>query len=141
MSLWGKLASAFTGGNGVRTIEAGADIVERWLPGSEKKAEISMAIDKTINDAVTQARSYNPGDVKNPLLNDVANFAARMIRPGVTIGLLGGVWGWWPLPTTEQIEPLVLGWVETVLVFWFGGRTLLKDLPAAIMYLKQGWRK
>jgi hypothetical protein len=139
MSLWGKIGKAL-GGGGMSVIEKGADIVERWAPGVEKKHEISMEIDKVINDSVAAARAHDVGHVGNTMLNDIANFTNRMIRPTVTFGLLGGLWGWWSLPTTQMVEPIVLGWVEIVLVFWFGGRMMLKDLPAAILYLKQGWK-
>ena len=62
------------------------------------------------------------------MLDFLIDAASRIIRPWVTIHLLGGVFNYWSLPTFDGIDPAVQSWVWIVLTFWFGGRTITKDL-------------
>ncbi len=130
------LAKVFAGGV-VKTAVAGADIVERWVPSAEGKHEMALEIDKAIQNSVAGAREHDStiGNVPG-VFNAIVNSINRLIRPGVTIGLIGGVVGVWPLPATGTIDPVILGWTEMVLIFWFGGRALFKDLPSLIKYVQ-----
>ena len=61
---------------------------------------------------------------------------SRLVRPGVTLWLLGGFTGWWNLPKPGVVEPYWENVFMIVLTFWFGGRAILKDLPAAIRLMR-----
>lgn len=60
----------------------------------------------------------------------------RCIRPGVTVWLIGGMSGWWKLPAPGEVDDFWLNTFYLVLTFWFGGRAILKDLPAAIKAIR-----
>jgi len=136
MGVFKKIGEFFAGG-AMEVAKDGAEIVEKWFPGAEKKAEIAADIDNRIAASQDSARQHDSkiGNVPG-LFNDIVNAINRLIRPGVTIGLLGGVVGFWELPATGSIDPVILGWTEMVLIFWFGGRALFKDLPSLLTYVK-----
>lgn len=137
MSLWSKLGSIFAGGV-VETVEKGADIVERWVPGAEKKQELAVAIDAIISDSINQARSNDkPTGGQRTWFDSAVDGVNRLIRPGVSIFLFGGIGGAWELPKVGEIDPIILTWTGTVFLFWFGGRALFKDLPGVIAYLRE----
>ncbi|HJX19104.1 MAG TPA: hypothetical protein VJ437_13055, partial [Acidiferrobacterales bacterium] len=56
----------------------------------------------------------------------------RLVRPGVTVWIFGGISGAWSLPDTTKADPFWLSMFLVVMLFWFGGRLLLKDLPAGL---------
>jgi len=70
------------------------------------------------------------------LINQLVDSANRLIRPGVTLWLIGGFIGWWTLPQHEAISEYWQNVFMIVLTFWFGGRAILKDLPAAIKLIR-----
>jgi hypothetical protein len=75
------------------------------------------------------------------LANTSIDLVNRLIRPFVTIWLIGGFSGWWKLPDIKEIDPVWFQIFMIVITFWFGGRVLLKDLPAAvaaILKMKRG---
>ena len=137
MSLLTKVAGWFGKGAadaGVGVAERVADVVERWNPGDEKKHQMAMDIQKLIGESTASARGMqlHTHDTWVDVIVDGVN---RSVRPFVTVALIGNLLGWWAV-RTDHIDPLVMGWTETVLIFWFGGRALLKDLPAAIAYMR-----
>jgi len=120
--------------------EKAADIVERWKPGDEKKTAMFIDVQAALTAATNAARAYDPrsegGGIFGQIVNVIVDAVSRAVRPGVTIMLLGGIFGWWTLDVSTQ-SPIVLGWGETVIVFWFGGRVLFKDLPSLIAFLRR----
>jgi hypothetical protein len=60
----------------------------------------------------------------------------RAIRPVVTLWLMGGFIGWWKLPSPGSVDPYWQTIFTIILTFWFGGRAILKDLPAAIKAIR-----
>lgn len=134
MSIFTKL---FAGGVG-SVVKQGADIVERWAPSATGKHEMAQAIDSAIEGSVASARAADapPGNNRT-WFDSLVDGLNRLIRPGVTVGLFGGVFGWWKLPKVEDVDPIVLAWTGTVFLFWFGGRAIFKDLPGVIKYLRE----
>lgn len=134
-SVGGSVADAVVG-----TAEGVANIVERWAPSDAAKHEMYMAVNKLVADNAANARAYTQATSGTSPFMDVVNglvdAAARTIRPGVTILLIGAVFGWWPVHTSN-LDPVVLGWGEAVMAFWFGARTLFKDIPSLIKVLKE----
>ena len=125
-----------TGGDGI--LKQGADIVERWAPSSAAKHDMATAIDAAISASVEGARLHDapPGDNRT-WFDSLVDGINRLIRPGVTIFLFGGIGGAWHLPKVGDIDPIVLTWTGTVFLFWFGGRAIFKDLPGVIKYLRE----
>jgi len=111
-----------------------SDLVAKWIPDTAQRAEAT----KALNEAFNSARAHDtPANSGIQIVDALVNGVNRMIRPGVTIGLIGGVLGWWDLPDPKGIDPVYFHFTEIVLLFWFGGRALFKDLPAMMKYLKR----
>jgi hypothetical protein len=124
----------------VQTATGVADIVERWAPSDQAKHQMHMDVTKMVTESIAAARAYDPRTTGTGKFAEIVNVSvdavARCIRPGVTILIIGGVFGWWPLET-ENVNPVVLSWGEIVVGFWFGYRTVIKDVPALLASLKQ----
>jgi len=124
----------------VKTAEGVANIVERWKPSEAAKHEMSMEINKLVNEAAASARSYDPRTVGQSLFSEIVNVTvdatSRLIRPAVTVALLGALVGWWDL-NVVGIDPVLQVWTETVFMFWFGGRALVKDVPSFLAAIRK----
>lgn len=120
-----------------------ADIVERWHPSEAAKHEMRVELDKLVVDAQASARSYDPrsqgGGVFGEIVNVLVDAVSRAIRPFVTIGLIGGALGWWQIEV-QEMGAVAQGYLEVVLGFWFGYRSVTKDVPAAIAAIKKAVR-
>ena len=112
-----------------------SNIVEKWAPGAEKKHEMALEIDQVIATSVADARSMSLGGTQT-WFDSLVNGISRLIRPAITIYFMLALDGRLVQISTEGLDPVVLGWIEIVLIFWFGGRALFKDLPAVIKYMK-----
>ena len=110
MSFWSSVAGLFTG----KTVEKVVDMADDAIFTNQEKAE-------TDTKFVTETVANTSIDLFN-----------RLIRPFVTMWLIGGFSGWWILPDTQSIDPVWFQIFMIVITFWFGGRVLLKDLPAAV---------
>lgn len=139
-----KSSPASTAGEAIATgvtgvVKGVSDVVERWAPSEAAKYEMSQAIQKLTNEAVASARTYDPRSTATgkvaELINVIVDAANRTVRPGFTVMLAGGVFGWWSLPAPGAVDAVYLGWFENIILFWFGGRMLFKDLPAVISYI------
>jgi len=140
LSAIGKGLGAIFGIGGGQTSVATevADIVERWAPSQKAKHQMAMDIDNLFVQSQASAREHDqPQNSGVPILDALVNGVNRLIRPGITVGLLGGIVGWWPLPDPGSVDPMFWRYGEIIIAFWFGSRTLFKDLPAAIKYLRK----
>ena len=137
MGILKKVGEFFAGGT-MEVVERGADIVERWAPSAEGKHEMAQEIDRAIAESVQSARTHDapPGDNRT-WFDSVVDGVNRLVRPGVTLFLFGGVAGVWELPKIGDVDPIILSWTGTVFLFWFGGRAIFKDLPGVIKYLRE----
>lgn len=117
-----------------------ADIVERWAPGDEKRHQMQQEVDALVAKARAEARSYDPRTLGNLPFTEVWNAVIdginRLIRPAVAIGLLGGLFGWWPI-AIHTVDPIIVTWSEAVFGFYFGVRTLTADLPRLLKELRK----
>jgi len=137
MGFFKKVGEFFAGG-AMEVAKEGADIVERWAPSATKKHEMASEIDASINAAVAAARAHDtPPGHNRTWFDSLVDGLNRLIRPGVTIFLFGGIGGAWELPKVGDIDPIILTWTGTVFLFWFGGRAIFKDLPGVIKYLRE----
>lgn len=139
MGLLSGLKSVFLGGTAKAVTETAggiADIIERWRPGEEKKHEMTMEIQQFLQSSYESARKHDqPMSSGSPLLDGLVNGVNRLIRPWVTITVIGSLFGYWELPPPDSISPQYWTITQIILGFWFGGRFLVKDIPQAIKSL------
>lgn len=136
----GKLKGLLVGGGVEAATKVGngvANIVERWVPGAEKKHQIDSEQENQAQASTASARAHDAPMQGNSWFDTLVNGINRLVRPGVTIYLLLALDGRLVEIKVDHLDPMVLHWVTIVLTFWFGGRTLVKDLPAAIAYLRR----
>ncbi len=114
---------------GSQTSEKVLDIADKAIHTGQERSE---------QDAADTDSARKFADVSNQpgLINQLVDATNRLIRPGVTLWLMGGFVGWWKFPDPNTIDPYWQNVFILVLTFWFGGRAIVKDLPAAI----KAWR-
>jgi hypothetical protein len=71
------------------------------------------------------------------LIGQVVDGANHAIRPWVTIELVRGLLGYRELPDPSMIHPFFQTLIYLVITFWFGGRTVVKDILPFIQGLKK----
>lgn len=131
MSLFSKVAGFLSGGV-IDSASGIANIVERWKPGVTTRHEMEMDVAKLVDGA----RTSDSPVVNGGFMGSIANGLNRLVRPVVTIYILGGLFGFFDVQFANDIDPWFLAQGEKIIIFWFGGKVLLKDLPAAIKYLR-----
>lgn len=62
------------------------------------------------------------------------------IRPGIVIYLGGLIAKWWPAPDLSDVNPVYLEWFEMVMIFYFGQRAIVYDVPRLIAALRSAFR-
>lgn len=116
----------------VDTAEGVADIVERWKPSEKAKHEMKRENLKDEAGYTEEARKYEPKTTGSGKFSEYVNVSIdglnRLIRPGAAILLLGATFGLWNVQV-ETRDPLVLGWTEAVVGFYFGVRAITQDIP------------
>lgn len=137
---WGtKVKDFFLGGTvgAVMDVAKGAsNLVERWRPGDVKNHEMALEVGQFVEEAIASAREHDkPANSGFPLIDAIVNGVNRLIRPWVTITVLGSLFGYWELPPPETIDPQYWAITKIILAFWFGGRLVLKDIPQGIKHL------
>jgi hypothetical protein len=136
MGILSGIKSLFLGGTTgavTKTANGIADIVERWKPGESKKHEMNMEIQAFIQETYDSARKHDqPMNSGLPILDGFVNGVNRLIRPWVTITVIGSLFGYWELPPPNSISPQYWVIAQIILGFWFGGRFLVKDIPQGI---------
>lgn len=142
MSFFSKIFGSAAKGvaNGVvDTAKGVSEIVEKWVPSEAARHEMQQEVQKLVNEAVASARSYDPrssgATVFAEVVNTTVDAIARLIRPAVTIMFVGAIFGAWELET-RNTDPFVLAGFESVMIFWFGSRVLIKDIPSLIKQIK-----
>lgn len=127
ISLIGGAAKFLFGGSsgGSSPVETITKAVDEYKYTDEEKAGAEER-------DVEQARKFaTPGE---PLgfIGQVVNGANHIIRPWITFELMSGLFGYRQLPDISGIDPLWMKLIIIVITFWFGGRMVVKDLPALI---------
>lgn len=139
MGIGTKIKEFFLGGTGdavTKTASGIADIVERWKPGESKKHEMNMEIQEFLQETYESARKHDqPMSSGVPWIDSTVNGVNRLIRPWVTITVIGSLFGYWELPPPQSIDPQYWTITQIILGFWFGGRFLVKDIPQGIKSL------
>lgn len=125
-SIISGIGRLFSGGGGAG--EKIVDAVDRLHYSDQEKAD-------TDQKDLASARSMqlvSHGSAFDVLVDGIN----RLIRPGVTLWLIGGFLDWWRLPMPGAIDPFWLEIFMIIVTFWFGGRVLLKDLPKALAAIR-----
>jgi hypothetical protein len=139
MGVLSKIKGALLGGAAKAGLEVAggiADIIERWKPGDAKNHEMAMEMNSFLQEAYSNARKHDqPMSSGVPWVDAFVNGINRLIRPWVTITVLGSLFGYWELPPPQSIDPQYWVIAQIVLGFWFGGRFLVKDIPQALKTL------
>lgn len=125
MSIWTKLGGWLFGGGGANKI---ADVADKAFYTEQERADADA---KDVTDARAMQQFSH-----NTWFDVLVDGMSRLVRPGVTLWLVGGFIGWWPLPQPSAIDEYWQNVFMLVLTFWFGGRAILKDLPVAIRLMR-----
>ncbi len=126
MSFFSKLAGWFFGGG--KTVEKVVDMADKAIDTQQERSER----DSQDLESARAMQMFSHGTLFDVFVDGMS----RLVRPGVTLWLVGGFIGWWPLPRTETISEYWQNVFLIVLTFWFGGRAILKDLPSAIRSMR-----
>ena len=141
MGVLQKIGSFLTGGTaaaGLGVAGGIADIVERWKPSEGKKHEMAVEISQLVESSYAARLKHDqPMNSGLPIADAIVNGINRLIRPWVTITVIGSLFGYWELPPPDQIDPQYWVMAKIILGFWFGGRMVMKDLPAAIRIFRK----
>ncbi len=122
------------GGEALKRVDS---IINRYAPGIIGKDEMVKELIEMGQEGYSSARAHDsPQNSGIKIVDAAVNGVNRLIRPGVTIGLIGGLFGWWEMPDPDGIDPRYWDMLQIVMVFWFGGRAIFSDLPKALGYLR-----
>ena len=148
LSAIGGVFTALFGGGGGQNLAS--KVIDKVLPQTQQEREENAlaAQDEDIKD-VTAARTYNQPDMTMmqyqpgmglipfflmwmlDFVNHVVDAVNHLIRPATFLWLAGGFMGKWKLPDPRVIDPQLWTVFLIVVTFFFGARTLVKDIPAA----------
>lgn len=116
-----------------------------WLLGSgvgtaagQASTDPAPADPDTTADRIS-ARAFAAPGAAGSRWDRLIDNANRAIRPVVTGYVLGGLAGAWPLADLSRVDPRWLDVGAVILGFWFGGRLLLRDLPAGVAAVLAAW--
>lgn len=126
MSLISSVLGFFTGRSG--TAEKVLDLADKAIDTQQERSERDGA-------DLENARAL-PLSTHGTWFDVLVDGTSRLVRPFVTFWLIGGFVGWWMLPRVEGISEYWQNVFMLVITFWFGGRAILKDLPAAINLMR-----
>lgn len=126
-----------------------------WLFGSSAAADTVRAIGDAADKLTTtdeergaqqvsdnaSARAYAAPGVHNTWFDVFVDGLNRLPRPVIALYVFGGIAGAWRLADLSRVDPLWLAVGAAVLGFYFGGRFLTKDLPAAVVNAVMAIRK
>lgn len=127
MSYWTTLF----GGTVIKDI---GEAIDNNVTTDEERGKIDF--DDASSARLNDKPIYSPG-----VINQLVDAFNRLLRPGVTVWLIGGFSGWWSLPDESKISPLWFTIFLTVITFWFGGRMLVQDLPRMLIKIIELRRK
>jgi len=104
-----------------------ASVADEFVHTEEERTETDQ---KDLNDARNvQYVSHDSG------FDILVDAIIRLMRPGLTIYLIGGLIGWWEFPDIDTIDPFYQNLIYLVFTFHFGGRAIMKDIPAFLKTL------
>lgn len=124
---WIKAIGGFFAGGG-KTAEKVVEMADEAVMTRQEATEIDQ---KDLSDARAM-QQFSHSSWFDILIDGFS----RLVRPGMTLWIIGGFTGWWKLPRVEEISEYWQNVFMILLTFWFGGRAILKDLPSAIRAMR-----
>lgn len=121
-----RAAGWLFGGSAADTIRATGEAVDAATTSDQER----MAEQRQENESARRFAAPGTHDSGFDVLVDGLN---RLPRPLITFYVLPGIVGAWPLPDLGRVDPLWLLVGASILGFYFGGRLLTKDVPAAVL--------
>lgn len=141
MNVLGWITSLFGGKKGI--VDSVSDTVDKWNPSpvtqhkmSVEDSKQSVAEQNAGDESQNSARAM-PLPTHGTWFDSLVDGLNRLVRPTITYWIVGGLVGFWRLPTLGTIDPIMMNIVWTVVTFWFGSRMLFKDIPAAYLMARK----
>lgn len=130
--------SKLFGGSNKGIVEQAADVVERFAPGEVKRHQMGIEDLKAGDDSQASARAMMLAHHESRI-DIVVDAINRLIRPVITIWVMGLLFGWWQAPIEQwaRFPEMVWNIIWTVITFWFGARVIFKDIPSAVRIFKK----
>jgi len=128
MNFFGKMFGALFGGG--KTTERAIEVTDEAFHTAQERVEEDRK--DTTEARLMQFHSHST------MFDVFVDGLNRLQRPGWGIFFFGGCAKWWELPEI----PMNGFWASMLilyLTFLFGGRAVLKDLPAAIQLMRDAW--
>jgi hypothetical protein len=138
-----KWIGALFGSSDKGVVEQVNDTVERWKPSPVKEHEMKVEQTTIEDKSQESARAYEP-DMSKPtghlildIFNTLVDCANRLPRPAIALWATCQLFGVIPPPThLSYLDPLILNIVWTVIGFYFGIRTISRDIPELIRSIR-----
>lgn len=119
-----------------------SNVVDKWHPSittknhmmiarSNQSIKMLQAGEASQNSARSMIMPQGSG-----LFNNIVDGVNRLIRPVISFWVIGILTGIISPPLLQNLNPIILNIVWTVITFWFGSRMLFKDLPNGIKVIK-----
>lgn len=154
------LTGLFGGGSGGGNQAVVQQAMDKILPETEKEKQAAEIAGEEVDiKDVTSARAYQAPDMPvvqyQPgmgiipffllwlldLIDHTVDTVNHIIRPGFFLYLIGGFMGKWSLPNPNIVDPQLWAIFKIVVVFFFGGRTIFKDILPGLQALKYNLKK
>lgn len=117
------------------TAETISSIASQWIENPAQRQQFITQVMDSYNADVRNARSFGnalPGDTGFSAFADGVN---KMIRPVLAMGVIGGLYEWWPLPDIAHLPAFYSTLGYTVIGFYFGAISIFDDLPRGVAKL------
>lgn len=126
----GFIGKIFVGDKGI--VEQISDVTDKWMPSKttihRQSIEDLKAGDNSQDSARKMVLIYH-----DSWLDIAVDAWARLPRPLFATWAFGLLVGWWEQPEhINQLNPVLLNIIWTVVTFYFGARVIVKDIPAAV---------
>lgn len=142
MSWLGKVfGKLFGGGKGI--VEQVSDTVDKWKPSPVTQHKMAVedskqaVAEQNAGDESQNSARNMPLPTHGTWFDSLVDGLNRLVRPAITYWIVGGLVGFWRLPSLGSVDPIMMNIVWTVITFWFGSRMLFKDLPAAYVLARK----
>lgn len=135
MNVFGWISAIFGGKKGI--VDSVSDTVDKWKPspvtqhGMAVEASKQSVAEQNAGDESQNSARAMALPTHGTWFDSLVDGLNRMTRPAITYWIVGGLAGFWRLPSLGSVDPIMMNIVWTVITFWFGSRMLFKDLPAA----------
>ena len=127
--MWGwikAIGSFLTGGS--KMADKAAEMIDESINTSEERTATDQA-------DLKDARITPVAPSHNTWFDALVDGVNRLPRPAFAIWAFGELVGWWNVAiasvSSEKMQLIIL-----IITFYFGGRAILKDLPAVIKALR-----